>query len=358
MTAIWQNDDSGWHLLSPQGFPNEATLHTLVENAPHLLPLAGTPRLIVLGREVQLGSGRADLLAIEPNGRLSIIEIKLARNAEARRAVIAQVLAYAAYLWGIDVATLEHEILYKHLQDRGYKSLSHALASNDQEGSFDAEAFATQLASYLKLGHFRLVFVLDEAPEELLRLVNYLESVSEQLVIDVITLSSYSVNGSHILVPQRVEAERPQPEPAQTAPSPSKTWGQLVEGAGDFVASIDTAPEESRPLLRRLGNWAIHLEQERLVKLQTYHGKKGTLTLLPRLVVDDAGLVSIYNTNGVASLQFWPSVFQRRAPESLARIEHNFMPITQGKTIRDVSNELLEELTQAYREANRGTIEI
>ena len=107
MTAIWQNDGSGWHLLSPQGFPNEATLHTLVENAPHLLPLAGTPRLIVLGREVQLGSGRADLLAIEPNGRLSIIEIKLARNAEARRAVIAQVLAYAAYLWGMDAATLE-----------------------------------------------------------------------------------------------------------------------------------------------------------------------------------------------------------------------------------------------------------
>lgn len=318
MTAIWQNDDAGWHLLSPQGFPNEATLHTLVENAPHLLPLAGTPRLIVLGREVQLGSGRADLLAIEPNGRLAIIEIKLARNAEARRAVIAQVLAYAAYLWGMDMATLEHEILYKHLHDRGYKSLIHALQSNDQEGSFDTETFAAQIASYLKLGHFRLVFVLDEAPEELLRLVNYLETVSEQLVIDVITLSSYSVNGSHILVPQRVEAERQQSEPAQTTSSPSKTGGTLVEGAADFVASIEAAPEASRSLLRRLSNWAIRLEEERLVKLQTYHGKKGSFTLLPRLVAHDAGLVSIYNNNGAASLQFWPSVFQRRAPKVLS----------------------------------------
>jgi hypothetical protein len=42
-------------------------------------------------------NGFADLIAIEPNGRISVIEIKLARNAEARRAVIAQVLAYAAY---------------------------------------------------------------------------------------------------------------------------------------------------------------------------------------------------------------------------------------------------------------------
>jgi hypothetical protein len=26
MTAIWQNDGSGWHLLTLTGFPNEATL--------------------------------------------------------------------------------------------------------------------------------------------------------------------------------------------------------------------------------------------------------------------------------------------------------------------------------------------
>jgi hypothetical protein len=31
MTAIWQNDGSGWHLLSLTGFPNEEKLHTLVE---------------------------------------------------------------------------------------------------------------------------------------------------------------------------------------------------------------------------------------------------------------------------------------------------------------------------------------
>ncbi len=111
MTAIWQNDGTDWHLLVPTGFPNEATLHTLVEDAPHLLPLAGTPRLIVLRREVQLGIGYADLIAIEPGGRIAVIEIKLARNAEARRAVIAQVLAYAAYLWGLDQRVLEQDIL-------------------------------------------------------------------------------------------------------------------------------------------------------------------------------------------------------------------------------------------------------
>ncbi len=359
MTAIWQNDGSRWHLLSPTGFPNEATLHTLVEQAPHLLPLAGTPRLIVLGREVQLGSGRADLLAIEPSGRFAIIEIKLASNAEARRAVIAQVLAYAAYLWKLEQATLEQNVLYKHLQDRGYKSLEHAVASNDQEGSFDAEAFSTAVAENLKRGHFRLVFVLDEAPEELIGLVNYLETISDQLVIDLITLSAYSVNDSQILVPQRVEAERQRLEltPATSPQSKSEGTGQLVEGAGDFVASIATAPETSRLLLQRLSNWAIGLERERLVKLKTYHGKSGNLTLLPRLAADDVGLVTISNNNGTAYLQFWRSVFERRAPKSLARIE-SITPVKQGNSIREVSDELLRELTQAYREAVRGEIEI
>ena len=89
MPPIWKKDDAGWQLLAPTGFPDEAALHTLVEQAPQILPLAGAPRLVVVGREVMLGGGYADLIAIEPLGRLSVIEVKLTRNAEARRAIIA-----------------------------------------------------------------------------------------------------------------------------------------------------------------------------------------------------------------------------------------------------------------------------
>jgi RecB family endonuclease NucS len=76
MTAIWSNDGDGWALLAPSGFPDEASLHTLIEQSPQLLPLAGSPRLTILGREVRLGSGSADLVAIEPNGRLVIIGVQ------------------------------------------------------------------------------------------------------------------------------------------------------------------------------------------------------------------------------------------------------------------------------------------
>jgi RecB family endonuclease NucS len=86
---------TGTGALEPTAYQAEAELHDLVENAPQMLPLAGSPQLTVLGREVRLGSGFADLIAAESTGRLVIIEVKLAGNAESRRAVVAQVLSYA-----------------------------------------------------------------------------------------------------------------------------------------------------------------------------------------------------------------------------------------------------------------------
>ena len=57
-SGIWSSDGTGWTLLPTEPFPDEATLHTLVEQAPEMLPLAGSPRLVILAREVQLKSGR------------------------------------------------------------------------------------------------------------------------------------------------------------------------------------------------------------------------------------------------------------------------------------------------------------
>jgi hypothetical protein len=161
--------------------------------------------------------------------------------------------------------------------------------------------------------------------------VGYLESVTEQLSIDLITVSAYDVGGSRILVPQRVDAERPIPEPLPPKPPPTGSEGWYVEGAEDFAATIDSAKEEHRPMLRRLYKWAMSLDREGLVRLGTYHAKGGDMiTLLPRLRADNAGLVTIYNYSGTASLQFWRSVFERRAPENLPRVEQ-VAPVQVGQ---------------------------
>jgi hypothetical protein len=132
--------------------------------------------------------------------------------------------------------------------------------------------------------------------------------------------------------------------------------GVLVRGAADFIASIEFAVPASRPQLHRLADWANGLEQQGFATVSTYHGKTG-LTLLPRLPHDGVGLVSIYNFNG-AYLQFWRSVFERRAPCTPPRVEQFISPkaLGQGTWTPLISEELLEALTASYREAkaNQG----
>jgi hypothetical protein len=350
VTALWSNHGAGWTLLEPSPFDAEASLHSLVEDAPHVLPLSGTPRLAILGREVPLGSGYADLLAVETSGRLALVEVKLAKNAEARRAVVAQVLAYAAFLHGLDVEALERDVLGPRLRGRGFESVQAAAAAVDQEGAFDAVDFQRGLEESLASGTFRLVLVLDEAPAELVRLVGFLEHVGGELVIDLVTVSSYRIGGAQVLVPQRVEPDRAAREVRRPESAVRKGSGYEADGADDFVAGIDGASAEHQPQLRRLADWAMSLEREGLVRLTTYHGK-GRLTLLPRVVADDAGLVTIWNDNG-PYLSLWRSVFERRAPQSIERVEElTGTRIGAGNTTRDLRGEVLDALTDAYREA-------
>src|SRR3954453_2600282 len=236
MSAIWRRETDEWRPLLPSGFASEEALHDLVEEAPHLLPLSGDPALVVVGREVSLGSGYADLVAVEPDGRLSVIEIKLRRNAEARRAVVAQVLMYAAFLKGVDGRSLERDVLRSHIASRPFVSLADAAREADQTGDFNESDFAAALEDCLTTGAFRLVLVLDEAPPELVQLVGYLESISAGVILDLITVSTFQVGDEQILVPQRVDPEHA-PEAAAPQPrNPARRSGRAapVDGSEPF----------------------------------------------------------------------------------------------------------------------------
>jgi pimeloyl-ACP methyl ester carboxylesterase len=163
------------------------------------------------------------------------------------------------------------------------------------------------------------VIVLDATPDELVTLVGYLEAVTDKLLIDLVTIAAYDVGGTRILVPQRVEPERWQAQGAR-APATPREPGYLAVGAEDFLAVIATAPADQQVFLQRLTDWAVSLGRRGLAQLSTFHGKAGITTLLPRLS-DGVGLVNIYKDARSSYLQFWRSVFERRAPEALAAVE-------------------------------------
>ena len=354
MTGIWTNSGEGWELGSPQAFQDEATLHSLIEQNPQMLPLAGSPRLTVLGSEIQLGTGYADILAVEPSGRPAIIEVKLASNPEARRAIVSQVIAYASFLRGCDVEGLERGPLRRPLADAGYGSILDAVQAQDQEGAVDAASFSSSMQEFLDQGNFRLVLVLDEVSAELTRVVAYLDAITVQaLTIDLITLKVYEINGAQVALPQRISPDVGAMVLSKTPVKPRRPGltGILSDGPDAFRASIEGTTGGTRTLFDELIAWAEKLALLPNVRLFSFSGTE-RYTLLPRIMPDNAGLVTIWNDNQQPYISVWRSVFKRLAPNSIESVEQVIAPlkIRDGNTVRTITSQVLDALTAAYQE--------
>jgi hypothetical protein len=168
----------------------------------------------------------------------------------------------------MDPSGLER-VLGRHLREAGHATLLDAARSVDQHGEIDSKSFARELEESLATGRFRLVIVLDDVREELLQLVGYLEHIGDNLLIDLITVATYEIDGPRVLVPRRVDPERVHPPPA-SASLRVKDAGYLVSGADDFEASIELAEDQHRRDLRRLLEWARGLERTSLAELSRH----------------------------------------------------------------------------------------
>jgi len=352
VTAIWGTDPNGHGVpLAPTTYLAEAELHQLVRDAPQMLPLAGMPQLTVLGCEVRLGSGYADLLAVESTGRLVVIEVKLSTNAESRRAVVAQVLSYAGYLQGLDLGRLESQILRGNLG--AVSSVLGAVQADARQDVVDPAAFHDGISRSLADGGFRLVIVLDSAPDELIQVVGYLQMVTDKIDIGLVTVAAYQVDGSRVLVPQRIEPPRRTREMSDAAVN-ARQVGTQTDGSRDFRGAIEQGPPGFRDDLARLTDWAESLETEGLARLATRSGASGVTTLKPLLHSGGVALVNITCDVKSSYMQLFRSVFERRAPQAIPVIEAALgTKITHGSSTRVFPEELLTALTDAYRHAPR-----
>ncbi|MGH3516268.1 MAG: hypothetical protein ACRDQ7_02380 [Haloechinothrix sp.] len=351
MTGIWSESDGRWRALSPVGFAQEEELHDLIERSPDMLPLAGSPPLVVLGREVRCGSGYADLIGVEADtGTPVVIEIKLASNTD-RREVLTQVLGYAAYLRRLDATGFE-ALVSAHLVKAHAASVQAAVSAAVELPDFDGSAFAAGLKAALDEGRLRCVIVIDTAPRDLVELVGYLQDVSnDRLNLDLVTVKAYEVGGRRVLVPQLVEPDRtPEPQLARaTASGPTVT-----AGAQAFEDSIPQAATDQRDMLERLHAWALQLEHDGLATLYTAAGK-GRWVLRVEIPGQPRGLVTVRNDNG-ASISPYRTVFEQEAPRTLQLLDERFpSQIKQGNYFRaDDYDEVLNLLRAAYIEAARG----
>ncbi|MDQ3443515.1 MAG: hypothetical protein M3490_07900 [Chloroflexota bacterium] len=255
---------------------------------------------------------------------------------------------------------MEQTLLQGYLAERGLTTLAEAMSSEDQSGEFRVDQFNNAVDQGLGEGAFRLVLVLDEAPPELVRLVGYLESVTDKLTIDLITVSSFDVNGRQIVVPRRIDPGHDKhvaESPATGGVKKPSSTPIAMDGTDEFVKSIDHAPTEKQSELRHVATWVDSLINEGIARGFTTVGK-GRWILNVRLPDEPVGLVSIYNEKG-GSICFYRAAFQRRAPLSISRIEDVIKPVALGKgtCTNVITDRLLAVISDAYREAKRGVIE-
>ncbi|TAK23088.1 MAG: hypothetical protein EPO26_09585 [Chloroflexota bacterium] len=344
--------------MTESPYESEARLQELLARYPNIL--AGdqidptTPRRWVLvSREVSLasqsdGPGRwaVDHLFLDQDGVPTIVEVKRSSDTRIRREVIGQMIDYASnavVYWPVEHLRTRFEEQCR-VENRDPSLVIDDLIGPDS----DTDRFWHQVKTNLQAGRVRLVFVADQIPPELQRSVEFLNGQMDPAEVLAIEIRQFVGLGLTTLVPRVI---------GQTSAAASrKTVGTTasttrVPGADEFDAQIAAAAPERLRKLRRLSQWAHNLEKEGLARL---YSRTGTIyvSLVAWLPNQSSGIVTIYHDrrSGESSIGVQKSVLERCVVDVPPRLQ---AAITDRSEIRDISDELLEDLSTVYRVANR-----
>jgi hypothetical protein len=189
-----------WSSPSRRGFALEQELERLIQDYPEVLPGVSAAALAVDQFSVPSG-GSVDLVVLEPDASITVVECKLAKNAEVRRAVVGQILSYAASLTQLDV-----DEFLKRFGARLGRDAVVALAPEAGAGEsedWDADRFRADLARTLADGAFRLVIAVDRITDELRGIVEYLNSRTDDSVeVLALEVDLIAHDGVEVLVPR------------------------------------------------------------------------------------------------------------------------------------------------------------
>jgi len=198
MVLIRRNGD--WAPASLQNFDSEAELQRLLADSPDLIP-GGTGTAVV--REFRIpGVGAVDLVCVDETGVVTLVECKLAKNAEIRRAVVGQIFAYASGLQGMSYQDFD-----RIFSARSAQPLTAAVQASASAG-FDADRCQAGIAAALASGRFRLVIAVDAITAQLKAVIEYLnEHLSDTVALIALELGYLKLGEVEILVPATYGAE-------------------------------------------------------------------------------------------------------------------------------------------------------
>lgn len=244
------DEQSGLIAMQSERYESEDILQTIVANYPEVL--AGgesgtTKRLSLVKREKPIADGDTsgarwslDHLFLDQDGIPTLVEVKRSTDTRIRREVVGQMLDYAANgvrYWPID--DLRQEFAVTHAE-RGPDRVLAELAGDD----VDPEAFWLSVGDNLAAGRIRMVFLADEIPTDLQRIIEFLNEQMSRAEVIGVEIKQYVGGGHQTLVPRRVGA---------TAQAQQAKWTRPKKGYAELIAE---APEEVRQMEELMLAWA------------------------------------------------------------------------------------------------------
>lgn len=206
--------------MHPAAPENEDTMQRLVADYPDIIA-DRDGALLLIKREQAIGDGEADSrwsldhLFVTREGVPVLVELKRASDTRLRREVVGQMLDYAANgtaYWKAGTIAAG----FASTASEAGQDPDQLLASFLPEGTMP-EAFWQQVDSNFIAGRIKLVFVADQIPRELARIVEFL---NEQMKADVraVELNWFEGQGIKAFTPRVIgETERAQAAKARSS---------------------------------------------------------------------------------------------------------------------------------------------
>ena len=319
--------------LTKTPYPGEAVLQKALADAPEVIAGFSTTgdepaRLLLIKREMAVpaadnpGTLRIDHLYVDATGVPVLVEVKRSTDTRLRREVVAQMLDYAASAaqeWSPEAirAALEE-------QAGPDKSIDEFLEKH--EFPMTGDTLISAITDKLAAGEIRMIFVADEIPESLRRIIEFLN----------LQMSPAEVLG--VEVPQYVGKEG-------TAYVPTLV-GRTTAARSKKITASGGRPWDRDRFLETARDRCDDMEYDIIVKLLD------AITAAQGRVVwgqgSQPGFGAWYDVDG-QQLGLWNLRAPGETPGSHGRIEFRFSDLikTRGESCVDSAAAELEEITDA-----------
>ena len=236
-------NDGALEALEETPFSSEDDFQVLIAEHPELLDgeqirPGDARRWILITREkgiAETSGGTAkwavDHLIIDQDAVPTLVEIKRGSNSEIRRTIVGQLLEYAAHAsenWTVDEL---RDAFDNQAAAQGLDARDELASLLQTDGEPDVDGFWENVSTNLAAKRLRLLFVADDIPDPLARVVAFLNEQMPGIEVLAVEIKRFHGKSAQTLVPRVIG--RLSVAPARGRPGQRLTRESFLEGFAD-----------------------------------------------------------------------------------------------------------------------------